>query len=250
MKSRVVIVDDDPVTAKVIKFVLNDEGYDTISVPRGSQVFGEIANDQTQLVILDVNLPDISGFALCKELRARRYLGPIIFLTGRGEIEDKLEGFKIGADDYIVKPYEPLELVARVHSVLRRFYRADQSPLGTVLRADDAELSIGELTYMSAAVGQVLLTPTEMRILECLMRNHRLVISRETLIERVWGYDFIGDTNRVDVYIRRVRRKIELDPARPRYLHTVRGIGYVFRVESESELAFDEVDAGRELALA
>jgi DNA-binding response OmpR family regulator len=250
MKSRVVIVDDDPVTAKVIKFVLNDEGYDTVSVSRGSQVFAEIANGQAQLVILDVNLPDINGFALCKELRARRYLGPIIFLTGRGDISDKLEGFKIGADDYIVKPYEPLELVARVHSVLRRFYRADQSPLGTILRADDAELSIGELTYSSATMGDVLLTPTEMRILECLMRNHRIVISRETLIERVWGYDFIGDTNRVDVYIRRVRRKIEVDPAHPRYLHTVRGIGYVFRIDADSELDFDATAAEDHLALA
>jgi DNA-binding response OmpR family regulator len=109
-----------------------------------------------------------------------------------------------------------------------------------MLRAGDAELSIGNLTYSSSTVSPTLLTPTEMRILECLMRNHRIIISRETLIERVWGYEFIGDTNRVDVYIRRVRRKIEPDPATPRYLHTVRGIGYVFRVDSDENAAPDE----------
>jgi DNA-binding response OmpR family regulator len=242
MKNRIVIVDDDPVTAKVMRFVLDDEGYETVTVSRGSQAFAEVIGRETQLVILDVNLPDINGFALCQELRARRYNGPIIFITGRSDIQDKLEGFRIGADDYIVKPYEPLELVARVGSVLRRFYRADQQSMGTLLRADDAELNIGELTYSSAAVDPTLLTPTEMRILECLMRNNRIVISRETLIERVWGYDFIGDTNRVDVYIRRVRRKIEEDPANPRYLHTIRGIGYVFRVDVDADTEAEAID--------
>jgi DNA-binding response OmpR family regulator len=243
MNARVVIVDDDPVTAKVMRFVLDDEGYETAMVSRGSQVFAEVLGHETQLVLLDVNLPDISGFELCKELRARRYLGPIIFITGRGDIQDKVEGFRIGADDYIVKPYEPLELVARVSSVLRRFYRTDQQSMGTILRADDAELNIGELTYSSDTTEPTLLTPTEMRILECLMRNNRLVISRETLIERIWGYDFVGDTNRVDVYIRRVRRKIERDPANPRYLHTIRGIGYVFRVEAMDQLDDSQLES-------
>jgi two-component system, OmpR family, response regulator RegX3 len=233
VKSRIVVVDDDPVGAKVLRFILDDEGYETVTVNRGSQVFGEVIGRETDLVILDVGLPDIDGFVLCKELRARRYNGPVIFLTSRTDILSKVEGFQIGADDYIVKPYEPLELVARVQSVIRRFKSTDRQSQGTLVRVDDAELSIGELTYRSNSVQPALLTPTEMKILECLMRNARIIISRETLIERVWGYDFIGDTNRVDVYIRRVRRKIEADPTSPRYLHTVRGIGYVFRVEGE-----------------
>lgn len=231
MNSRVVVVDDDPVGSKVVRFVLEDEGYDAVTVSRGSQVFDAVLERETDLVLLDINLPDFNGFDVCKELRARRYRGPIVFLSSRGDITDKLEGFRLGADDYLVKPFEPLELVARVNSVIRRFKRTDQQALGTLVRVDDAELSIGELTYCSEVVPPTLLTPTEMRILECLMRNSRIVISRETLIERVWGFDFLGDTNRVDVYIRRVRRKIETDPAAPRYLHTVRGIGYVFRVE-------------------
>ncbi len=229
MANRIVIVDDDPVTSKVMKLVFEDEGYETVTLNRATQVFDAVAAADTQLVILDVNLPDINGFSLCKELRARRYYGPVIFLTGRSDLADKLEGFRIGADDYIVKPFEPLELVARVESVVRRFHHHDQQSLGTILRVEDAELSIGELSYRSAVIEPVVLSPTEMRILECLMRNARIVISRERLIERVWGYDLEGDTNRVDVYIRRVRRKIEEDAALPKYLHTVRGLGYVFR---------------------
>jgi len=238
MSNRIVIVDDDPVTSKVMRIVFEDEGYETVTLSRGTKAFDAISNVDTQLVILDVNLPDINGFALCKELRARRYYGPVIFLTGRADLSDKLEGFRIGADDYIVKPFEPLELVARVESVVRRFHHHDQQSLGTLLRVEDAELSIGELSYRSAVIEPVVLSPTEMRILECLMRNARIVISRERLIERVWGYDLEGDTNRVDVYIRRVRRKIEEDAAQPRYLHTVRGLGYVFRPD-DSGLVLD-----------
>lgn len=231
MPSRIVIVDDDPVTVKVVRFILEDEGFVTTTVGRGSQLFAAVFERETDLVILDVNLPDIDGFTLCKELRARQYDGPLIFLTSRHDSDSTLEGFRIGADDFILKPYEPLELVARVNSVIRRFKRADRQPMGTLLRVEDAELSIGELMYRSSTVPPTLLTPTEMQLLECLMRNRHIVISRETLIERVWGFDFVGDTNRVDVYIRRVRRKIERDPAAPEYVHTVRGIGYVFRVQ-------------------
>lgn len=246
MSSRIVLVDDDPVTAKVMRFVLEDEGYETAVLTRGSDVVSEVTGRETDVVILDINLPDVDGFSLCKILRGRRYYGPIIFLTGRGNITDKVEGFRNGADDYIVKPFEPLELLARVESVIRRFQRADRQSLGSILRVEDAELSIGELTYSSDAIDPIMLTPTEMRILECLMRNSWIVITRDTLIERVWGFDFVGDTNRVDVYIRRVRRKIEPDPTRPRYLHTVRGIGYVFRVDqSENGKADAEVLADR-----
>jgi DNA-binding response OmpR family regulator len=225
------MVDDDPVGAKVIQFILDSEGYEVIAVARGSQVFQHVIGRETDLVILDVNLPDIDGFTLCRELRARRYDGPLMFLTSRAGLTDRLGGLHLGADDYLPKPFEPLELVARVHSIIRRSKRADRYALGTVVHVDDAQLSLGELTYASDVVPSTLLTPTEMRILECLMRNSHIIISRETLIERVWGFDFIGDTNRVDVYIRRVRNKIEIDPTKPQYLHTVRGVGYVFRAE-------------------
>jgi DNA-binding response OmpR family regulator len=240
---RVVVADDDPVTAKIIHFVLEDEGFTTVVVDRGAKVFHEVGNAETHLVILDVNLPDINGFNLFRELRARRYSGPVIFLTGQGEIDAKLEGFRLGAEDYVVKPFDPLELLARVQSVVRRFQRSDQQSLGSIVRVEDAELSIAALTYFSDVVEPVVLSPTELKILECLMRNARIIISRETLIDRVWGIEFIGDTNRVDVYIRRIRRKIEIDPTQPQYLHTVRGIGYVYRPQQPGENESSDADA-------
>jgi DNA-binding response OmpR family regulator len=235
MDARIVMADDDPVISKIMRVIFEDEGFRITTVARGSHVFAELRDYDADLVILDVNLPDMDGFTICKELRADGYYGPIMFLTGRGQITDKLEGFRIGADEYVVKPFEPLELIARARSIIRRFHRGEQHSFSTVLRVGDAELSIGELTYRSNSIAPVALTPTEMRMLECLMRNTRLVISRDTLIERIWGFDLVGDTNRVDVYIRRVRHKIEVDPTQPRYLHTIRGFGYVFRPESLDE---------------
>lgn len=235
MGARIVIVEDDVFTARVIDFVLHSEGYDVTVVHSGRETFPEVIGRETDLILLDVNLPDFKGFAVCSELRARRYRGPIIFLTGERDISSKLEAFHVGADDYLVKPYEPSELLARVDSVIRRYKSNDQQALGAVVRVGDAELSISNLTYSSAIVPATILAPTEMRLLECLMRNSGIVFSRETLIERAWGCDYLGDTNRVDVYIRRLRRKIEPDPSAPRYLHTVRGLGYVFRPDDLDE---------------
>ncbi|HMM43841.1 MAG TPA: response regulator transcription factor [Thermomicrobiales bacterium] len=236
MADRVVIIDGDSLTAKLMRFALEDASFEVAIASRGIDAFDLVLTRETSLLILDVNLPDTDGFALLSELHARRYSGPSVFVTARGSIADKLRGFALGADDYIVKPFEPLELVARVESVIRRFRRADLMAMGTIVRVGDSELSIGELSYRSDAVETTSLTPTEMRILEVLMRNPAIAISRERLIERIWGYDFVGETNRVDVYIRRIRRKIEPDPDRPRYLHTVRGIGYVFRADGDIRL--------------
>lgn len=243
MPDRIVVVDDDLLSSKIVRIMLQDEGYEVVCVKRGNQAFAEILGRDTQLVIIDVTLPDIDGFTLLKELRARGSTCPSIFLTGRSATEDKLEAFRIGADDYIVKPFEPLELVARVASVIRRFHFGDRQSLGTILRVGDAELSIGELSYSSDIVDNAILSPTEMRILELLMRNARIIISRERIIERVWGFDMEGSTNRVDVYIRRVRRKIERDPTDPKYLHTIRGIGYVFRPEEPAAPLLDPAAA-------
>jgi two-component system, OmpR family, response regulator RegX3 len=229
MAARIVVVDEDPITLKMIKFLLDEEGFDVITCQRGSGVHEHVLAALTDLVILDVGLPDTDGFTLALELQASGYDRPLIFVSGRGSIEDKIRGYDVGADDYLVKPFDPLELVARVHAVLRRFTANETASLELMIRVRDAELSVGTLTYQSAAVDPVLLTPTEMQMLEILMRNQRIVISRERLVERVWGYDMLGDTNRVDVYIRRIRNKIESDPVTPRYLHTVRGVGYVFR---------------------
>jgi two-component system, OmpR family, response regulator RegX3 len=249
MNSRVVVVDDDVVTSKVVKLVLGDAGYEPVIVPGISRAPEEIVNLQTDLAIISVELEGIGGFGLCKELRARGYWGPVIFTSVRSDVPCKLEAFRLGADDYIAKPFDPLELLVRVQSVIKRFRIAEENSNGLLLRVNDAELSVGKLTYRSAVVPSTVLTPTEMKILECLMRNHDIIISRSTLIERLWGFEFAGDTNRVDVYIRRVRRKIERDPANPEYLHTVRGIGYVFRTERSPQLDIETMPSQYDAAL-
>lgn len=228
---RIVVIDPDRMTGKLLHFVLTDAGHEVVLVKTAAEGLAEIIGRETDAVLLETDLPTPGpdGYDLCKEIRARRYNGPLIFVTQRHETRDKLRAFDFGADDYIIEPFDPLELVARVHSVARRFRHADYQALGTVLKAGEAELSIGELTFRIEGRSPAVLTPTEMRMLECLMRNSNITISRDTLIERTWGYDFIGDSNRVDVYIRRIRKKVEIDPAMPEYLHTVRGLGYVFR---------------------
>jgi two-component system, OmpR family, response regulator RegX3 len=229
MSQRIVVVEDDPVSRKMLEFLLEEDGFEVVTCERGRDAHDQVLAALTDLVILDVQLPDMDGTTLALELQARGYDRPLIFVSGRGTIEDKVRGYDVGADDYLVKPFDPRELVARVHAVLRRYVANESASLELVVRVRDAELSIGTMTYRSAECDPVTLTPTEMQLLEILMRNQRMTISRERLTERVWGYDLLGDSNRVDVYVRRVRNKIEADPVNPQYLHTVRGVGYVFR---------------------
>ncbi len=227
---RIVVVEPDAMGGKFLRFVLNEAGHDVTLTTRAEEAFAAVLGRETDTVLLHTDLPgSLDGYGLCKELRGRRYNGPLLFVSPRSATADKLKAFELGADDYLVAPYDPLELVARVQTVARRVRQRDYQALGTVLKVGDAELAIGELTWRAPEQPAVLLTPTEMRLLECLMRNANITISRDTLIERTWGYDFLGDSNRVDVYIRRIRRKIEADPAQPEYLHTVRGLGYCFR---------------------
>ncbi len=239
MSKRIVVVEDEKFAAKILSYVLSEEGYDVSSAASANQAYHEIVGRETDLVLLDVNLPGANGFEVCSELRARRYTGPVVFVTGKNDVSSKVNGFHVGADDYIVKPYEPSELIARVESLIRRYRSTDQQALGSLVRVGDSELSVSTFTYSSSAVDQVELAPTEMRLIECLMRNSGIVMSRESLIERIWGYDYVGDSNRVDVYIRRLRNKIEPDPASPTYIRTARGLGYVFRPQAESSSARD-----------
>jgi two-component system response regulator RegX3 len=233
---RIVVVDPDPMTAKLLRFVLGEAGHEVQLTKTAKSALATVLEQETDALLLKTDLPDSDGWILCKELRGHRYTGPIIFVTKRNETQAKLRAFEHGADDFIAEPFDPAELVARVDAVSRRCKRADLQALGTLLKVGDAELSIGELTFRAQGRPPVYLTPTEMRMLECLMRNHGITISRDTLIERTWDHNFIGDSNRVEVYVRRVRKKIELDPAQPEYLHTVRGVGYVFRSSQSTDV--------------
>jgi DNA-binding response OmpR family regulator len=247
---RILVVDDDPATLGVVRAVLTHADYQVATARSGVEAVVQLRDRDTALVLLETQLPDIDGLALVGELRARRYAGPVMFVSAVSSVDVIVAAFQHGADDYLAKPFEPRELLARVAAIMRQRYDRSQPALDATLRVGDAQLDLRALTYSSAAVPPTLLTPTESRLLECLMRHAHIVIGRETLIERVWGYDFPNDRNRVDVYVRRVRAKIEPDPVRPAYLQTVRGLGYVFGPRADAIDAtppsHDESRAGSE----
>jgi two-component system response regulator RegX3 len=229
VQSHILIVDDDPFIAKMIDFLLTEAGYTSATLADPRHVLPFLADHAVDLVLLDVMMPHIDGFTLGTELRRQFPDLPLIFLTARGQIGDKVAGFMQGADDYLAKPFEPTELLARIAAVLRRYRRADQHRFGAEVRVGEARLNLGALQFVAPGREPVVLTPTEMKVLECLMCNANATMTPEALNERVWGYDAEGDGNRVAVFIRRLRAKIEADPAVPRYIRTVRGVGYTFR---------------------
>ena len=237
MNNHILLIDDDALVGKLLIFLLTDAGYSitVLADPRSARAF--LHDNPVDLVLLDIALPHIDGYAVAKQLRDAHPDFPIVFLSGRAQVSDKVEGFEHGADDYVSKPFEPTELLARVQAVLRRYQRAERNIYGSVIKVGETCLDLGELEFTAPNHPPVFLTPTEMKVLECLMRNANAVITREALIERTWGYDCDDFGNRVDVYIRRVRSKIEANPADPALIHTVRGIGYMFRSEKRSAVA-------------
>ncbi len=246
MDIHILAVDGDPFTSRMLAFLLEDSGYRTTTLPDPRRVGGFLEENAVDLILLDVMLPYIDGFTLCTTLRRARPDTPVVFLSAHGMVADRVVGLNRGADDYITKPFEPTELLARIQAVLRRYRRAERNCFGTLIRAGDTALDLGALRFTASTRRPVLLTPTEMKLLECLMRNANAVVSRATLVERTWGYDCDGETNRVEVYIRRLRRKIEVYPGTPRYLHTVRGMGYRFRTDGATAHPILHIlDAGR-----
>lgn len=226
---RVVVVNSDKVMAKLIHFVLSEAGHEAVTVETSRRAIAAIESPRADAVLIDIELSDGDGCDLCRRLRERSFIGPILFVSQQRDTKGKLRAFEQGADDYLVEPIDPQELLARIEVVARRCQRGKIQSSPTVLRAGDAELLISDLTFRCNGGPRVLLTPTEMRLLECLMRHVGETVSREALIERTWGYDFLGDSNRVEVYVARLRKKIEPNPSEPRYLHTIRGLGYVFQ---------------------
>ncbi|TAK35862.1 MAG: response regulator transcription factor [Chloroflexota bacterium] len=230
-KSRVLVVDDNLQSLKMLSFLLQDDGYDVV-VASNAETARELLDcpeNPIHLAILDVMMPNVDGFDLCSQIRKQGENVPIIFLSARGEPADRAEGLRMGADDYVVKPFDPSELLARIAAVLRRGKSATAAfEAQPSLKLGEVDLDPARLKATVADERRVSLTPTETKLLHCLMRNAGRVLTREMLMSQVWDYDYEGNDNTVDVYIRRLRRKLEPDPEEPRYIQTVRGVGYVF----------------------
>ena len=227
-RQRVLLVDDDPTVAEVVSRYLEREGFSVDSVGDGPGALERAAAGSPDLVVLDLMLPGLDGLEVCRRLRETSPI-PIIMLTALGDESDRVAGLEIGADDYIAKPFSPRELVARVKAVLRRAagpLAAPGSDGAGVLAAGDLEvdLSAREARVAGSAVQ---LTVLEFDLLAFLIRNPRATFRREELLEKVWGFGF-GDTSTVTVHVRRLREKIERDPAHPRHVMTVWGVGYRF----------------------
>jgi DNA-binding response OmpR family regulator len=222
----ILIVDDDQYANTLVQFVLSREGYEveTTDNPRGALQM--IQKREPDLFIIDVMMPYINGFELAAKLRAEGYETPIIFMTAQDGIEAKLQGFNIGADDYICKPFNHQELVARVQAVMRRIKKSNTVG-NTSIRCGQIELFPGELKVVKPGQAPILLTPTEMHILRILMASSGQVVDRDQLLSEVWN-DGESNSNIVDVYIHRLRLKLEEDADRPLYITSVRGIGYKF----------------------
>jgi DNA-binding response OmpR family regulator len=226
---RILIVEDEYAVARGLEYGLSREGFEVLWADTGQRALELARGRDPHLILLDIRLPDISGFDVCRQLRAEGKRQPILMLTARDEELDKVLGLELGADDYVVKPYSLRELISRVRAALRRAYGelAAISP-GSRLRFGDVEMDLERL-QVTRRGRPVELTPTEFRLLRYLVSHPGRPCSRDALIEAVWGYDSdVGSDRTVDVHIRHLREKLEDDPADPRWLVTVRGVGYKF----------------------
>lgn len=221
---RILVADDDPSIATLIQVTLKDPRYEIVAVKNGLEALKEFESNKFDVVILDVMMPYVDGFEACQRIRERSDV-PIIILTSRDGTDDVVHGFELGADDYITKPFKTAELIARVESILRRVEGYKHRVAPPIVRV--GELEIDEPRHRVSVRGQdVNLTPMEFELLYFLAANAGHVFDRETLFREVWGYDYVGETNLVDVCVRRLREKVELEPSRPRIIVTVRGVGY------------------------
>jgi two-component system OmpR family response regulator len=226
MSARILLVEDDPNLLDTLAYNLGREGYEVATAQDGEQAIETARREKPDLIVLDLMLPKMSGLEVCRILR-REMTVPILMLTAKAEETDKIIGLESGADDYVTKPFSIRELLARVHAILRR---SDMK--GTLTAESDQILKINDIEidparHRATRRGEHLgLTPKEFDLLAFLAKNRGFVFSREQLLEKVWGYDYPGDTRTIDVHIRWLRRKIESDPQRPLHLITIRGIGY------------------------
>jgi two-component system response regulator RegX3 len=223
--TRVLVVEDEESFSDALSYMLRREGFETVVAADGLGALAEFDRAGADIVLLDLMLPGLSGTEVCRSLRAKSSV-PIIMLTAKDTEIDKVVGLELGADDYVTKPYSARELVARIRAVLRRGTEAEAVG-DTSLSAGPVRLDVDR--HVVAVDGQPVALPLkEFDLLELLLRNAGRVLTRGQLIDRVWGADYVGDTKTLDVHVKRLRAKLEPDPANPRYLLTVRGLGYKF----------------------
>lgn len=227
MSQHIVVIEDERDIVNLLSYTLRKEGFEVRSSQSGREGIDLLRRGPADLAIIDIMLPDLSGLELCKKVRADENLKslPVIFLTAKGEEFDRILGLELGADDYVVKPFSPRELVARIKAVLRRQERAEEGP--PVIETHD--LRLDSRTQEVVVRGQTIdLSSLEFKLLHFLASHPRRIFARENLLDEVWGRDRFVTPRTVDVHIRRLREKIEAQPDRPRYLQTVRGSGYRF----------------------
>jgi two-component system response regulator RegX3 len=221
----VLVVEDEESFSEALSYMLRREGFEVAVAATGPDALSEFDRSGADLVLLDLMLPGLSGTEVCRTLRQRSNV-PVIMLTARDSEIDKVVGLELGADDYVTKPFSSRELVARIRAVLRR--RAEPEELvPAALEAGPVRMDV-DRHVVTVNGGQVPLPLKEFDLLELLLRNAGRVLTRGQLIDRVWGADYVGDTKTLDVHVKRLRAKIEPDPSNPRYLVTVRGLGYKF----------------------
>lgn len=223
---RILIVDDDDEIRELLEFDISQSGYYTDTAKDGMEGLNKALNNSYDLIILDVMMPKMNGFDVCKNIRQAKLAVPILMLTAKGTIQDKTEGFEGGADDYLVKPFDIQEVLLRIRVLLRRNEVVEDNSLSNeVLKAGDIEIFPDSLEC-TIVNKKIKLTPTEFEILYCLMQHFNNSVTLATLLDEVWGYDSNEDVRMLRVHVGGLRNKIESDTKNPKYLHTVTNVGY------------------------
>ncbi|MBX6355009.1 MAG: response regulator transcription factor [Micromonosporaceae bacterium] len=224
--ARVLVVEDEEAFSDALSYMLRKEGFEVFVAGTGTSALTEFERSGADIVLLDLMLPEMSGTEVCRQLRQRSHV-PIIMVTARDSEIDKVVGLELGADDYVTKPYSPRELVARIRAVLRRQAVDPAERSAPTLTAGPVRMDVER--HVVTVDGQPVQLPLkEFELLELLLRNAGRVLTRGQLIDRVWGADYVGDTKTLDVHVKRLRSKVEPEPSAPRYIVTVRGLGYKF----------------------
>ena len=223
--TKILVVEDEESSSDALSYLLGREGFEVVVADTGTAAVAEFERQGADLILLDLMLPGLSGTEVCRQIRTKSQV-PIIMLTAKDAEVDKVVGLELGADDYVTKPYSSRELVARIRAVLRRHGEEDQATDG-ILSAGPVRIDV-ERHKVSINNEDVSFPLKEFELLEFLVRNSGRVLTRIQLIDRVWGSDYFGDTKTLDVHIKRLRSKIEKDPAEPEFIQTIRGLGYKF----------------------